>query len=143
MHIKVEQLGMAFHVHALRIHANGDVALQQQTLVVQGFDRLTQLLVAVVLQEEMNLCAVAIALGAILDVVGEPVFVVFGKLLEICGFFQRVPLLREGDLEIFPFGFLHFGVVDEVGFVELLLQFAHVIPNFSAYRYTRSYRRSV
>lgn len=74
------------------------------------FDSFAQLLVAEVLQKEMDVRAVAVALGAILSVVGQPVFVFFQKLLEISGFFQVVPLLPKGGLEVFPFGFQHFGI---------------------------------
>ena len=134
LHVKVEQIGMRFHVHAQWVYTNGDVALQQQTLVVQGFDRLAQLLVAVVLQEQVNFRAVSVAIGAILGVVGEPVGVVIAELLEIFAVFQHFPLLIEGDLEIFPFGFQHLGIVDEVGFVEqgscpFEGFFTHVIPS--------------
>ena len=116
--VKVEQIGMRFHVHAFGIHANGDVAFQQQALIVQGFDGLTQLLVAVVLQEKVDFQAIAVALGAKLGVVVQPVFVFFCKLLEISGFFQNIPLLFKSDLEVFPFGFQHFRIIDNIGFVE-------------------------
>ena len=69
LHIEVEQFGMRFHVHAFGIHADGNVALQQQTLVVQGFDCLAQLFVAVVLQKKVDFRAVAVALGAELNIV--------------------------------------------------------------------------
>ena len=118
LHVKVEQIGMRFHVHSRRIHPDGDIALQQQSLVVQGLDGLAQLLVAVVLKEEMDLCAVTITLGAILGVVMEPVFVFFDELFESrCGF-QRFPLLIESGLEVFPFGFQHFGIIDRFFLVE-------------------------
>ena len=88
MHIEVEQIGMRFHIHTFGIHPDGDVAFQQQAFAVQGTDGLAQLLVAVVLQEEVDFGAVAVAFGAKLGVVMEPVLVFFEKLLEISGFFQ-------------------------------------------------------
>ena len=118
MHIEVEQIGMRFYVHSRGVHANGDVTFQQQAFVVQGLGRLAQLFVAVVLQEEMDLCAVAISLGAILGIVEEPIFVFLDELLVFSGAFQRFPLLLKGDLEILPFGFQYLGVIDEIGFVE-------------------------
>ena len=86
---------------------------------MQGFDSLTQLFVAVVLQEEMYFCAITVAFGAVLGIVGEPVGVVFAETLEIFAVFQCFPLLLKGDLEIFPFGFQYLGVIDEIGFIEL------------------------
>ena len=82
----------------------------------------------------MDFCAVAIALGAVLGIVFEPVFVFLNKLLEFSGFFQRFPLLLESDLEIFPFGFQYLGIVDGFFFVEdcphpLERFFPHVIPS--------------
>ena len=109
---------MALHVHAIGIHPDGDVAFQQQALVVQGFDGLAQLLVAVVLQEKVDLRAIAVALGAILGIIREPVFVFFDKFLEISGFFQCVPLLLEGDLKTLPFGFQYFGIINGIFSVE-------------------------
>ena len=79
---------MRFHVHTFGIHPDGDVAFQQQAFVVQGADGLAQLLVAVILQEQVDFRAVAVALGAKLGVVMEPVLVFFEKLLEFGGVFQ-------------------------------------------------------
>ena len=71
-----------------------------------------------VLQEKVGFRAVAIALGAISGIVKQPVFVLFDELLEISSFFQRFPLLLKGKIEVFPFGFQHLGVIDEISFVE-------------------------
>ena len=73
---------------------------------MQGLDGLAKLFVAVVLQEEMDLRAVVVALGTILGIVMEPVFVLLDELLEISGVFQRFPLLLESGLEMLPFGSL-------------------------------------
>ena len=118
MHIEVEQIEMRFHVYSSGIYPDGNVALQQQAFVMQCLDRLAQLFVAVVLQEEMDLCAVAVALGAILGIVEEPIFVFLDELLVFSGAFQRFPLLVKSDLEILPFGFQHLGIIDGCLFVE-------------------------
>ena len=49
---------------------------------MQGLDGVAQLLVAVVLQEEVDLRAVAVAFGAILGIVIEPVFVFLDELFK-------------------------------------------------------------
>ena len=66
----------------------------------------------------MDFCAVAVALGAILGVIVQPIFVLIAEMLEFGGFFQRFPLLIEGDLEIFLFGFQYLGIIDGFLFIE-------------------------
>ena len=112
---------MRQHVDALGVHPDGDVAFQQDAFAVQGFYRLAQLHVAMVLQEVVDLCAVAVAPGAVLGIVGQPVLVVEAELQVVLVVFQGFPLLLESPPEIDPLGSQHFGVVDDRAIIETVL----------------------